>query len=301
MERLFLLLVGRVALVLIEWVSSPLVGGGGGVFGGKWVGGWGCQALPLPPHPGNRLRGGGGSPPPPPPNTPALTLPRTHSSTPTLAPTAFSTASNRPPPTNNNNHFHIPCDRSATALELPPSPPIPFKQSPPPPPPLPGDALPAGQRGSTPFGRGPQVCLQPIRMRPPGGSRAHRGKRVRGRSLSGASVISPPHCPRSAAETVLPGPQPSTSGGALWGGRHAVRVLRIRPRAGGCGSCCPPPPPHPPPRPTQGRGLPSPAFGRCVPPKHVMCPGADPGAAPARPMGPRRCGPAGAVGTVAFG
>ena len=39
--------------------------------------------------------GGGGTPLPP--NTPALTLPQRHSHTPTPAPTAFPTASNRPP------------------------------------------------------------------------------------------------------------------------------------------------------------------------------------------------------------
>ena len=44
---------------------------------------------------GNRLKGGGV--PPSPPKTPALTLPQRHSHTPTPAPTAFPTASNRPP------------------------------------------------------------------------------------------------------------------------------------------------------------------------------------------------------------
>ena len=43
------------------------------------------------------LERGGGVIPSPPPNTPALTLPQRHSHTPTPAPTAFPTASNRPP------------------------------------------------------------------------------------------------------------------------------------------------------------------------------------------------------------
>ena len=84
---------------------------------------------PRTPPAGNRLKGGGGGGYPPLPSPTALTLPQTHSHTPTPAPTAFPTASNRPPP----NRFHIPCARSATALGLPRWPPLPFKQSPLPP------------------------------------------------------------------------------------------------------------------------------------------------------------------------
>ena len=87
-----------------------------------------------PPLPRESLERGGGGPPSPLPT--ALTLPERHSHTPTSAPTAFPTARNRPPP----NRFHVPCDRSATALGLPRWPPLPFKQSPgggaPDPPPL---------------------------------------------------------------------------------------------------------------------------------------------------------------------
>ena len=94
----------------------------------------GREARSLCPPPGHRdrhrLKRGGGTPSPL-PNTPALTLPERHSHPPTPAPTAFPTASNRPPP----NRFHIPCARSTAALELPRSPPLPFKRSPASPPP----------------------------------------------------------------------------------------------------------------------------------------------------------------------
>ena len=60
---------------------------------------------PLPvPAPGNRWEGGGGSP-----------LPPKHSGL-DSTPKAFPYPNHRP------NRCHIPCDRSATALELPPSP-----------------------------------------------------------------------------------------------------------------------------------------------------------------------------------
>ena len=64
--------------------------------------------------------GGGGAP----------ALPQRHSQTPTLAPTTFPTASNRPP-----TIFTVPCHRSVAGLELPqaapsPPPPFPFKQIP---------------------------------------------------------------------------------------------------------------------------------------------------------------------------
>ena len=69
------------------------------------------------------LEEGGGAPLPP--KTPALTRPQRHSHTPTPAPTAFATASNRPPPTQPLAHSPV------TALRLPWfRPPFPFKQSP---------------------------------------------------------------------------------------------------------------------------------------------------------------------------
>ena len=60
---------------------------------------------------GNRLKGAAT---PLPPNTPALTLPQRHSHTPTPAPNRNSNRQ-KPPP----NRFHVPYDRSATALGLP--------------------------------------------------------------------------------------------------------------------------------------------------------------------------------------
>ena len=68
------------------------------------------------------LQGGGGYPPPPqhsgPDSTPGIPIPQPR------AQPHFQ------PPVTAPQPLHTPCDRSATALEFPPSHPLPFKQSP---------------------------------------------------------------------------------------------------------------------------------------------------------------------------
>ena len=77
---------------------------------------------PHTPYPGNRFKGRGVTSLPP--NTPALTPPQRHSHTPTPAPTAFPTASNRPPTA--LRPLRPLCDSSGIS----PIAPLPFKQSP---------------------------------------------------------------------------------------------------------------------------------------------------------------------------
>ena len=72
-----------------------------------------CSGLVRGPPPRESLKRGGSPQHSGPDSTPKAFH------TPTPAPTAFPTASNRPPPP---YRCHIPCDRSATALELPRSP-----------------------------------------------------------------------------------------------------------------------------------------------------------------------------------
>ena len=77
------------------------------------------------PRAGHRLKRGGGVPPPPSPTLRPCLSPRgipipQHQPQPHL----------QPPETTSPNRFYIPCDRSTTALELPRSPPLPFKRSP---------------------------------------------------------------------------------------------------------------------------------------------------------------------------
>ena len=89
----------------------------GGATGSRGVRGGEGLGAPA----GNRFNGGGGTPLPP--NTPALTLPQRHSHT------QHQPQPHSQPPVTAPQPLHIPCDRSATALELPQSHPSPSSKA----------------------------------------------------------------------------------------------------------------------------------------------------------------------------